>query len=299
MRFPAAGLTWLVLVASLAFSSASAAHVGQRVFPIYELPTADLPDLHDGTLEDWEEVLPEASLDQFDFQASTSSWEGPDASDLAWRVFIAWHNATQRLFVAVERVDDVFLEDDRSFEFIVFMIDGDHSGGQFEWFSEPEREITEAEIRQNYAQAQAYGPGVPRQEGRLLTGGGSARAWAFDPPWTEAGGATLSESPHDFVLEFAITPWDNLSGEGPEFSRRSALEPGGIIGFQTLMSDSDVLNEPKGQYTIAPALMNEIAHYADNFVDGLLIPCYTGDCSRGKRTAVRENSWGRIKASLR
>jgi len=27
-------------------------HAGARVYPIYEIPTADLPDLHDGTLEE-------------------------------------------------------------------------------------------------------------------------------------------------------------------------------------------------------------------------------------------------------
>ena len=38
--------------------------------------------------------------------------------------------------------------------------------------------------------------------------------------------------------------------------------------------------------------------FAENFVDGELIPCYRGDCS-GATTAVRLDSWGRIKASFR
>ena len=40
----------------------SHAHVDDVVYPIYELPTADLPDLHDGRLEDWESTVPGASL---------------------------------------------------------------------------------------------------------------------------------------------------------------------------------------------------------------------------------------------
>jgi len=38
--------------------------------------------------------------------------------------------------------------------------------------------------------------------------------------------------------------------------------------------------------------------FADNFVDGQLIPCARGDCS-GATTAVSQDSWGRIKASFR
>ena len=52
----------------LAFSSGSSAHIGGAVYPIYELPSEDLPDLNDATLEDWEDVLVGTSLDQNDFQ---------------------------------------------------------------------------------------------------------------------------------------------------------------------------------------------------------------------------------------
>ena len=37
---------------------------------------------------------------------------------------------------------------------------------------------------------------------------------------------------------------------------------------------------------------------ADNSVDGELVPCYRGDCS-GASTAVKQDSWARIKASFR
>ena len=38
----------------------------------------------------------------------------------------------------------------------------------------------------------------------------------------------------------------------------------------------------------------------NNFVDGELIPCDTGDCGAPSRpvTAVEPSSWGRIKASF-
>ena len=37
----------------------ASAHVGGgQLFPIFELSTDELPDINDGSLDDWEEVLP-------------------------------------------------------------------------------------------------------------------------------------------------------------------------------------------------------------------------------------------------
>ena len=59
----------LMLVVGLvvALSGVASAHIGTDIFPLYELPTADLPDLRDSTLEDWEDVLPGTSLDHNSF----------------------------------------------------------------------------------------------------------------------------------------------------------------------------------------------------------------------------------------
>lgn len=37
---------------------------------------------------------------------------------------------------------------------------------------------------------------------------------------------------------------------------------------------------------------------ADYFVDGLLVPCEVEDCSASRPSAVRAESWGRIKAGV-
>ena len=90
-------------------ATVSHAHLGDIIYPIYELPTADLPDLHDGTLEDWEAVLPNSSLTHND--AVSTDYEtgrGVDPADLSFRVFLAWHHASQQIYVAVERLDDVY-----------------------------------------------------------------------------------------------------------------------------------------------------------------------------------------------
>ena len=58
-------------VALLVCVSGAQAHVGSVIYPIFELPPSQLPDLHDGTLEDWEEALPNASLRQHDLWSLT------------------------------------------------------------------------------------------------------------------------------------------------------------------------------------------------------------------------------------
>ena len=55
------------------------AHWGDLVFPIYEIPTVDLPDVHDGTLEDWEDIVPGASVTDADFASSV------DLDDVIYR----------------------------------------------------------------------------------------------------------------------------------------------------------------------------------------------------------------------
>ena len=89
-------------------STVSHAHLGDIIYPIYELPTSDLPDLHDGTLEDWEESVPGSSLDHTYF-VPVGGDGIVDPEDLAVRFFLAWHYATGRIYVGAERIDDVYL----------------------------------------------------------------------------------------------------------------------------------------------------------------------------------------------
>ena len=90
----------LALAAAAMMPLATGAHLGAFVVPIYELPTSDLPDLHDGTLEDWEAVVPGPSADH------RIAWSQVEinSDDLAWRAFLAWHWASQRLYVGIDDV---------------------------------------------------------------------------------------------------------------------------------------------------------------------------------------------------
>lgn len=81
----------LLIAASLG-STAAHAHLGDLVYPAFELPPGQLPNLHDGTLEDWEAALPHTSLTHGDFltvqgdtmplrQRTTASVDRPAGGD--------------------------------------------------------------------------------------------------------------------------------------------------------------------------------------------------------------------------
>ena len=58
-------------------------------------------------MEDWDEVLPYASLDHNDFVYSGNFVDEVDLEDLAFRVFLAWHHASQEIYMGIEIIDDV------------------------------------------------------------------------------------------------------------------------------------------------------------------------------------------------
>jgi len=79
---------------------------------------------------------------------------------------------------------------------------------------------------------------------------------------------------------------------------RSALEPDRIIGFQVMLPDVD--DEP-ASFSGFYALEGQASTWRDasTFVDGILLSC-GGDCgAAAEPSAVGQDSWGRIKASLR
>ena len=275
----------LLMLAAL--SGSVGAHVGDIVYPIYELPTSDLPDLHDGTLENWEEVLPNSSIGIGDFTTMAGE-PAHDLEEFAFRAYLAWHHRTQRIYLAFDRFDDVIL-DEVGFESVGFSIDGDHSGGVILEIPDSPMPYPEAAS----SNAQIY-HAFPTEEGGLLLPSGSS-PWLVRPPWGDAGGYRgLNLS----TMEAVVTPWDEV-GEGAEDSQRSDLIGGSIIGFSISMVDSDEAGRMRQVFSLAGfPNTGGTSLSADYFVDGELIPCYRGDCS-GATTAVSQDSWGRIKASLR
>jgi len=299
----------LALAAAFVFgmTSATSAHIGGLVFPIYEVPTSDLPDLRDGTLEDWEDVLPGTSLDHNSFEPlNVSDGAGINPEDLAYRAFMSWNSATQTIAMAIERVDDVYVNTYEGgdltglwrFDSIEFMVDGDHTGGSYNGFSADEYTADEIKLLSNF-HAQQYVAVAESPDGRTLGYQGSGQGWVTLPPYADGGGFAVGESPNTSVIELYVTAWDELNWQGPELSRRSSLAAGTSIGFQISVPDFDT---EAGAYHGFHTLSGQPNTWrmAENFVDGELVGCDTGDCgSAPLPTAVAEDSWGRIKATFR
>lgn len=276
----------------------SYAHVGNRVFPIYELPSAELPDIHDGTLEDWESVLP-SSLDHNDLGTPGGQGQPLRLDDLAWRAFLAWHHASQRLYVGMEFVDDVMEgppSGQRWAERIDFFVDGDHSGGEY-FPAYQDLPIDEVSRAQRYEFALSWLPEVDALVERWVQG--LLTAWSLQPPWTDLSVSSFGQAPAHSIVEAIVTPWDKQS-DAPETSSRTRLEAGRFIGFQIRLLDYDddfpesyVIGEAsEGGGPTTPGFWSS----ASFFADGELVSCQRLDCSRGT-TAAHQDSWGRIKAT--
>lgn len=275
----------------------SSAHLGDTIGIAWEIAPADMPDVNDESLEDWEAVLPGASLDQGDF--SNLVFRDDDPSDFAFRIFIGWNDESQQLALAFERLDDRLIT---QLDRMAIMIDGDHSGGRYVFWGD---EFSEAETAESYSQAQSYGLVADPQQDVYLTHSGPAAHWAAVFPYTYANGFQIGDEPSYSVVELVITPWDRLTAEGPETSRRTVLRPGGIIGLDIALSDVD---EPpvdgsapvSNFYKLAPQgnPQGGSSVWAGDFADVELVPCSLPGCSGDLGSAVQFDSWARVKASL-
>ncbi len=286
------------------------AQESERLYPFVELTDADLAqiDVTDGSVDEWVDLLGEPTLTPLDFQ--TDPDRAPyNPADMDYRVWLAWHGATHRLYVAVERSDDIYIntydgsdaarpECDSMWghdSSVNFRVDGDASGGQYS-FGPTEIKDRDERWLLNGQQAQNY-----NALGDISGGGphvclGSSRAkegWFLLPPYAEGGGASFGEQPTLSVTEFYVTPFDRLIWNSPEESVVSTLSPGTLIGFVLSMRDYDVEGERwRGHHFTSgqdewPGLSN-----ADGFARGLLV----GPGGEIPDSAVESLTWGRIKA---
>ena len=83
-----------------------------RVYPIVELTDEDVAriDIKDGTIEDWLEVVGEPTVTALDF-ITDPDYAAYDPVDMDFRIWLAWHQNTNHIYVAVERVDDIYINE--------------------------------------------------------------------------------------------------------------------------------------------------------------------------------------------
>jgi hypothetical protein len=286
-------------------TSAAHAHVGHQVFPISELTDTDLAqiDLKDGSVEEWQNIIGEPSLTALDFSIDSQIGDGPsyDSWDLDFRVWLGWHQATSRIYVAIESSDNVYVNQYQgldafpvmiSYDSVQFMVDGDHSGGEYGFFRD--EFSTEEEWSQVYqAQAQQYFAIARAPDSRYIN------LLYFDdwytlPPYVEGGGGVLGEAPTISIIEFYVTPFDRLVKNSQEETKISVLYPGKVIGFSILIGDFDTApQEIHGSYRLPP--QNRAIFTADLFADGVLVGADGAVPEVPAVSEVEEDSWGWIK----
>ena len=91
----------------LGLTDRAPAHMGERIYPIYELTDEDvvLIDLHDGSIDDWLDTIGEANVTALDFTGDY------DPADFEFRVWLAWHRSTNRIYGAMQQADDAYLDE--------------------------------------------------------------------------------------------------------------------------------------------------------------------------------------------
>ena len=295
---------------ALVTTTVTHAHIGDEIYPFYELLDEDLAriDLTDASVDDWLEVVGEPSLVTSDFWRGAENWPS-DPTTLDVHVWLAWHQRSSTLWVAVEAFDDRYIAGyfgdgtegwpsctwwDGCMD---FFIDGDHSGGRYRRF--PAGDHTEEELELlNFRQAQRYWMPVDPEEGHIRFHG--AGDWPAMEPYAAGGGGALGSNPAIWILEMKVTPFDDLLYNDESLSKTSDLYPGKTIGFELRVYDAD--ERPpiasSSPYLLTPMELSA-AIFASHFVDGLLLGAGEDPSRYDDRSAVEPTSWGRIKASFK
>ena len=283
------------------------AHVGDQIYPIFQLTDAHLAviDLHDGLIDEWLEIVGEPTLTALHF-AEWSEASPFNPADMDFRLWLAWHEGTNRIYGAMQQADDIYLLIDKERQDLFwltfqdaginFHIDGDHSAG--EYGVAPASFDTEAEFLLRHSQtAQGYliiggvyvaGPRVRLRNPFYVYD----QNWFALPPYAEGGGGSAGENPTISVTEFYVTPFDRFVWNSPEESQVSELSPGKVIGFAININDQDA-DDDLGAYTLGEG--RGLASSARQFVDGVLL----GSGGESPDESVVESiTWARIKAQF-
>ena len=290
--------------------SPARAQLSDRVIPIPEITEEAVAriDLQDGTVAEWWDILGEPALTITDFEKTTGGAGGDlayDPSDLDFVMWLGWRQLTNHLYVAVTATDDRYVNEfgadvehgDQEFAWDIFAIaiDGDHSGGQWvdpAWWDSDDsyKTLFNVHVQEYVGMAQSH-------TGRnlVLEITHQFSEWMTSPPYGEGGGGLFGENPLVAVIEFYVTAFDHLDWESPDNSEVSQLFPGKIIGLRPIVVDRDGGITESAFYEAAAPIGSEMWTFAESFLDAVLIGA---DGTGGGGTAVKPDSWARIKASL-
>lgn len=189
-------------------------------------------DLQDGSVRDWEAALGPPMLTETELFLDPRYSSGHSYVQL--RLWMAWHQRTGRIYLAVERMEPDSSEYVRSSEgvnwsqaiqydgAVELMVDGDHSGGNYGLGVSTQRYVAIAEA----LDGEHIHPMVDQAE------------WLMSTQYTDGYGSVSAQggAPR-MVLEFYVTPFDSLVSSDPLASHPSQLRPGRVIGLELSIPD--------------------------------------------------------------
>ncbi len=251
----------------------------------------------DGELDDWEGIAPVLRMSDFGDLVADAE---PDAADFDVRVRIGWNDNENRLYLAVEVVDDIhqidrpegsattriFQDDD-----LEVFVDADHSGGQYADFSDLD---PDEQLARNGTEANHFVLAGPHEDGDDFVNFSAAGWYALrDGPYTQAdirfdgtpGGAGVTR------YEMSLVPFNRVNVTADFLSNRHDLRSGEVVGLNLELSDFDNHSELYDAKWSLSGGFNAF-RLSERFTDLRLEPPATA-------TAVQDVSWGRIKAFFR
>ena len=259
----------------------------------------------DADLSEWD-VVPEEywfSNDDYDVKIFQSEGQngrvttGMDPAKMDMRYAVSAHVEENRFYFAYERFDNAWT----AWADIEPKIDADHSGGSF-WVEEGMTE--EEQLRAKSRGAQPYHlffTGGQQGGGEWAHMWQTQADWFEDPRFSDAAfeytGEPLSEQEYTITAEFYLSGFNDFKWDDPDYSFNNIhdIEEGQIAGIAVEIYDTD----PNCDFGAEGAecgsrwslgTFNETFGNADFFTDFLVMPL--------DDTAVEEDSWGAIKASM-
>lgn len=295
-------LSSLLLAGALIFSlsgTATAHDPPDFLGAVWAWPESALPVL-DGDLGEWDILPPEFFITEADVvQSDERPWNyvgDLDPSSLSFRWALAYNDETDRIYYVFEKYDDIH----RGSESIEGVIDADHSGGTF-WSIEG---MTDEEAqRQKGRHAQThhwqFDEGFSENWSWFWMTQGD---WYRDPEWSQQAhrveGTPGNNQEARTYAEWWQIYWDDYNWTSAEESIIHDFQADQIIGVSVQVHDGDAEFTDDcncwGRWTIGPNV--ESFGDADFLADFLLLPI--DETVDFDDTAVEEDSWGRIKASV-
>lgn len=295
-----------VLVAAaasvIALSSVAVAHDPPGYLnAVFQWPESALPIL-DGNLAEWDVIPAEFWLTEQDLVQSSERadvYTGPlDVSSIAVRMITTWNEETNRTYWGMERFDDH--SSGGSSDDLEGVLDADHSGGTFWDLAD---QSAEEIARQRGRHAQTHHWYFDAGFSEVWTWFWMTQAdWYDDPQYTAEAHSVIGEVGSDGELtqfaEWYQIYWDDFNWEDPAGSVVHDFEVDEIIGLAYHLYDGDLRDGSEdcncwSRWALSP----NVASFgdADFLADFVLLPV---DDSIEFVTAVEDDSWGRIKASL-